>query len=444
MPPGDPYRCCGLPTPQRLGRDVLSLPGARTVVPMAGTSDIGGGALGPPVPADQVIAAYRAVIGRPHSHDLRVVGLALIPMGLEPSNPREQVRQQVNAWIRSGQGWDAVADTDRALRDPAVPWRILHAWADKAYVAPTGGVYHPNAAGHAVMAAAIRTAVLTPRAPGPGARDEAAGLLDAHPDRQAGAYSRLVGGMAGHRRDWEALGEIDPLYAILSAPDAKHGAWNLPAFLATGDADAARIMTACGALGLPGSRGSSFELGCGVGRITRALSPSFRRSVGVDISAPMIERAREMNADRPNCAWMVNDAPDLATFDDGAFDLVVSFIVLQHVPDRAVISSYLREMARVLAPGGALVVQMPASMPLRQRIQWRRRAYHGLRAARVPERTLYDRLGLDPIRMNWMARRDVEAAVRLGGADVIAVQDGWLGDGSRVGREENLTYIATR
>ena len=55
-----------------------------------------------------------------------------------------------------------------------------------------------------------------------------------------------------------------------------------------------------------------------------------------------------------------------------------------------------------------------------------------------------ERLGLDPIRMNWMARRDVEAAIRLGGATVVAVQDGWLGDGSRVGREQNLTYIATR
>lgn len=250
--------------------------------------------------------------------------------------------------------------------------------------------------------------------------------------------------MAGHRRDWEALGEIDPLYAILSDPGARNGEWDVEAFLATGEADAARIMGACEALGVPVRREASFELGCGVGRITRALSPSFSRSVGVDISAPMIARAREMNADRPNCEWAVNDAPDLASFADGEFDLVVSFIVLQHVPDRAVISSYLREMARILAPGGALVVQMPASMPLRQRVQWRRRAYHGLRAARVPERTLYRRFGLDPIRMNWMARRDVEAAIRLGGAHVIAVQDGWLGDGSQVGRETNLTYLATR
>ena len=262
--------------------------------------------------------------------------------------------------------------------------------------------------------------------------------------RRRRAYSRLVGSLHGHRRDWEALGEIDPLYAILSAPDAKHGEWDVDAFLATGQADAARIMSACEALGLPVHRRASFELGCGVGRITRALSPSFERSVGVDISAAMIERALEMDSGQPGCEWAVNDTADLRAFADGEFDLVVSFIVLQHVPDRMAISSYLREMARILAPGGALVVQMPASMPLRQRVQWRRRAYHGLRAVRVPERTLYDRFGLDPIRMNWLPRRDVEAAIRLGGARVVSVQDGWLGDGSRVGREENLTYIATR
>jgi SAM-dependent methyltransferase len=158
----------------------------------------------------------------------------------------------------------------------------------------------------------------------------------------------------------------------------------------------------------------------------------------------MIARAREINGDRPNCDWHVNDVPDLRAFADGTYDLVVSFIVLQHVPDRAAISSYLRDMARILAPGGALVVQLPASMPLRQRVQWRRRAYRTLRAVGVPERTLYERLGLDPIRMNWLARHDVEACLRMAGARIVDVQDGWLGDASRIGREQNLTYIATR
>lgn len=261
---------------------------------------------------------------------------------------------------------------------------------------------------------------------------------------RGGPYSGRVADLSQHRRDWEALGEIDPLYAILSAPDAKHGEWDLDAFLRTGEADAERIITACAEFQLPRERRTAFELGCGVGRVSRALGARFDRVTGVDISEAMITRARDINADRPNCTWRVNDAPDLGAFGDGQFDLVLSFIVLQHVPDRAAISSYLREMVRILAPGGALVVQVPGSMPLRQRIQLRRRAYRVLRAVGLPQRTLYGRLGLDPIRMNWVPRRDVEACLRMAGATLVAVQDGWLGDGSRTGREENLTYIATR
>lgn len=253
-----------------------------------------------------------------------------------------------------------------------------------------------------------------------------------------------MGDLGDHRRDWEALGDIDPLYAILSAPDAKHGEWDLDAFLATGEADAERIVAACDAHGLAQGRSGAFELGCGVGRVSRALATRFGHVTGVDISQSMIDRAREINADRTNCEWFVNDAPDLRAFDDGAYDLVLSFIVLQHVPDRAAISAYLRDMARMLAPGGALVVQLPASMPIRQRVQWRRRAYRGLRAAGVSERTLYDRMGLDPIRMNWLPRRDVESCLRMAGATIVDVPDGWLGDGSRTGHETNLTYIATR
>jgi SAM-dependent methyltransferase len=264
------------------------------------------------------------------------------------------------------------------------------------------------------------------------------------PPSGAGRTVGAVGGLSNHRRDWEELGELEPLYAILSAADAKHGAWDRDAFLATGEADAARILAACDAHRLAPLRRASFELGCGVGRITRALSTRFAHSTGVDISTAMISRAREINADRSNCLWRVNDAPDLQSFPDGGYDLVLSFIVLQHVPDRAVISTYLREMVRILAPGGALIVQLPGSMPLRQRIQWRRRAYRGLRAAGVSERILYERLGLDPIRMNWLPRRDVEAGLRMAGATILDVQDGWLGDGSRTGHEENLTYVATR
>ena len=49
-------------------------------------------------------------------------------------------------------------------------------------------------------------------------------------------------GDSAHRRDWEALGGLDPLYAILSAEDARHGGWDIQEFLATGEHDIARLL----------------------------------------------------------------------------------------------------------------------------------------------------------------------------------------------------------
>lgn len=250
--------------------------------------------------------------------------------------------------------------------------------------------------------------------------------------------------LSEHRRDWEALGSLDPLYAILSAEDGKYGGWDLDAFLATGEQDVARLLEACGRLGVPARREAAFELGCGVGRLTRALSTRFDRCVGVDISAPMIASARELNADRPNCEWVVNTAPDLRAFPDGTFDLVLSHLVLQHIPGRDVVLGYLTEMVRILTPGGVLVAQLPASMPVRQRIQPRRRAYAALRRLGFGDATLYRRLRLHPIRMGWVPRSAVERRLASAGARILDVQEGWLGDRAATGREVNLTYLATR
>lgn len=246
-----------------------------------------------------------------------------------------------------------------------------------------------------------------------------------------------------HQRDWEALAELDPLYAILSTAEAKHGGWDTDAFLATGIDDVTRILAVADRLGLPARRDASFELGCGVGRLTRALAPHFSRCVGVDISAPMIAQARDLNAGVANCEWIVNTSDNLRQFDDGSFDLVLSHLVLQHVPTRAAILELLGELARILAPAGLLIAQLPASMPLRQRLQPRRRAYAALRRLGVSDAVLYRKLGLNPIRMNWVPRPQVEMRLATAGARVLDVELGWLGDRATTGREVNLTYLAT-
>ena len=249
---------------------------------------------------------------------------------------------------------------------------------------------------------------------------------------------------SAHHRDWEALGALDPLYAILGADHARHGRWDVGEFLATGERDIARLLETGRRLGLPRERRAALELGCGVGRLTRALAPHFDRCVGVDISQAMIDRARMLNADVGNSEWIHNTAADLSTLGDERFDLVVSHLVLQHIPKKETILGYVGELARVLALGGLLAVQLPATMPMRRRIQPRRRLYGALRRVGLRDDLLYRRLDLNPIRMNWVPRTQVLARLATAGANVVDVEFGWLGDRAAAAGEVNLTYLATR
>jgi SAM-dependent methyltransferase len=249
---------------------------------------------------------------------------------------------------------------------------------------------------------------------------------------------------SGHRRDWEALGSLDPLYAILGVPETRHGGWDLDEFFATGERDIERLLETGRRLGLPRGRHAALELGCGVGRLTRALAPHFERCVGIDISQAMIDRAAAMNAGTANCRWVHNAAGDLRILGNDRFDLVLSHLVLQHVPTKEAILGYVGELARVLAPGGLLAIQLPASMPLRRRVQPRRRLYGALRGVRVPDDLLYRRLGLNPIRMNWVPRSRVLERLASEKVRVLGIEHGWLGDRVTAAGEVNLTYLATR
>src|SRR5436853_440938 len=152
-------------------------------------------------------------------------------------------------------------------------------------------------------------------------------------------------------------------------------------------------------LGRPENFGKALDFGCGAGRLTRALSPRFVECVGLDISENMLEIARRLNADRENCCFQLNTRGDLSCFADGEFDLVVSDIVLQHMPSTNLIKSYISEFLRVLHPGGLAIFQLPSHIGLLRRMQWRRRLYRAMRSVGVSEHLLYERLGLVPMAM---------------------------------------------
>lgn len=139
----------------RFDRDVLSRPGARWVLLLLGINDIGFSAI-PGLPASEkataedIITGYQLLIARARLHGLAIMGATLTPFeGVNTySAAGEQMRQQVNQWIRSSGSFDAVVDFDRATRDPAQPTRLLPAF-------DSGDHIHPNDAGNKAMADAI-------------------------------------------------------------------------------------------------------------------------------------------------------------------------------------------------------------------------------------------------------------------------------------------------
>jgi SAM-dependent methyltransferase len=108
----------------------------------------------------------------------------------------------------------------------------------------------------------------------------------------------------------------------------------------------------------------ALEIGCGPGRLMIQMARHFGEVHGVDISEEMIALGRERLANVPQCHLHVTAGADLAMFPNEYFDFVYSYIVFQHIPDRAVVLNYLREAQRVLKSGGVLRCQIRGTAPL--------------------------------------------------------------------------------
>ena len=184
------------------------------------------------------------------------------------------------------------------------------------------------------------------------------------------------------KRDWEDMGGVDPMWAVLSQPEYRYGRGSLSAFFATGDVEVEHILHMAAGFGLPGRRHRCLDVGCGIGRVTAALARRFDECVGIDISPAMLELGRDLNRDVPNCSFLETHGENLADFESESFDMVNASIVLQHLPDSYAIRRYISEFVRVLVPGGVAVFQLPAAIPPLHRLQPRARV-HLLRGSGV-------------------------------------------------------------
>src|SRR3954464_10307036 len=105
-------------------------------------------------------------------------------------------------------------------------------------------------------------------------------------------------------------------------------------------------------LGFAGRGDLVVEIGCGVGRVTRALAARVGSVIAIDVSAEMLARARELNPELTGVRWAQGDGETLLGVEDASVDGVFSHVVFQHLPDPALTLGYVREIGRVLTPGG--------------------------------------------------------------------------------------------
>src|SRR5262245_39722592 len=159
------------------------------------------------------------------------------------------------------------------------------------------------------------------------------------------------------RRNWENLGRIDPMWAIVTDPDKAGGRWDEREFFATGEVFVRWLGDWIVLHDLLIPRGRALDFGCGIGRLTQPLAPHFDEVVGVDVSQPMIDRARAGNRHGDRVRYVCNPRADLVAFADGSFDYVQSIVVLQHMrPEYSL--RYLAELLRVLRRDGLLFFQV--------------------------------------------------------------------------------------
>jgi len=168
---------------------------------------------------------------------------------------------------------------------------------------------------------------------------------------------RLKSTLHSMREDWDRRARENARYFVATL----RSDWTDEDFFASGEQELYHsILTDMGNVsqGQDPATMRVLEIGCGAGRVTRALARVFGEVHAVDVSGEMIARAREALAGLPNAFVYQNNGMDLSVVPDLPFDFAFSVIVFQHIPSRSVIENYFREISRLLRPGALFKVQV--------------------------------------------------------------------------------------
>jgi SAM-dependent methyltransferase len=158
---------------------------------------------------------------------------------------------------------------------------------------------------------------------------------------------------------WEYFGKNDPYYGVLTCESFKRGELTEGAkrqFFETGERYVdATFTTIEGCFGPAFRPARAMDFGCGVGRLVPSLAKRCDALVGVDISASMLETARDNAQERglTNVSFVQGD--DTLSRVTGSFDFIHSFIVFQHIPPSRGVEILRRQISMLTSDGvGAL------------------------------------------------------------------------------------------
>jgi len=173
------------------------------------------------------------------------------------------------------------------------------------------------------------------------------------------------------RRDWDRRARENARFYVATLQDE----WSDEEFYRSGEQTfQEQILTdlenVCG--GQDPHEMTVLEIGCGAGRVTRALAAYFGRVYAVDISREMVAQARRALSGFPHARVFQNNGRDLSGLRGSWWnrlgmgprlrvDFAFSCIVFQHIPSREIIESYVREVHRLLRPGGLFKFQVQGS-----------------------------------------------------------------------------------
>jgi SAM-dependent methyltransferase len=173
------------------------------------------------------------------------------------------------------------------------------------------------------------------------------------------------------RRDWERRARENARHYVVTGQES----WNDEEFYRSGMTTfEEEILDDLGNIcqGKDPKQMRVLEIGCGAGRVTRTFAAYFGEVYAVDISKEMVRQARRAVAGFPNAHVFQNNGKDLSVVREKwwhrlglgrtpQMDFAFSFLVFQHIPSKAIIESYVREVHRLLRPGALFKFQVQGS-----------------------------------------------------------------------------------